>query len=42
MSQEGEREVNCSLCDAKFFSQTELLEHFRVYHRTDMQWIFNQ
>ena len=33
MAVENEVEYNCSRCDAKFFTQSELFEHFRTFHR---------
>jgi len=42
MVQNIEREFSCSLCKAKFFSGSELSEHFRLNHRTNLQWVFDQ
>jgi hypothetical protein len=32
MALENETEYNCSRCDAKFFSQSELFNHYRAFH----------
>jgi hypothetical protein len=42
MIEEGEREFSCNLYDAKFFTGSDLSRHFRLNHRTDLQWVFDQ